>query len=572
MLRFLRIRDFALIRELEIEFGEGLNLLTGETGSGKSILVDAIGLLTGERASAEMVRANSDLAVLEGVFEIEQGSAVSALLQEAGVDSGEDSVIIRREITAGGRGRVFVNSTLATLTLLKSAGERLADIHGQQEQKSLLDLSSHLEWLDRFGSNSNRVHEVRRLHRDLKDLADRLESMAMDEKERLRRVDMLEFQIREIRKANLQPQEKEELDAEKNLLANRERIFALASEAYALLYESESSILSRASRLERILTDLEGFDPSWNAHRESLRESLYKLEDLAFLARDYTSKIDFSPDRLDQVEQRLSDLDRLFRKYGPSITEILAYADRSEKELQELVSHADISRQLTETLAAKSKEYLAAAEALSQKRRRDAAELEREICKEFAALAMENMELGVSFAQVEPARSTGHIPSGYGPTGIDRVEFMIAPNKGEEMLPLARIASGGELSRLMLAIKSLCGGGEPGKTLIFDEVDAGIGGRVAEAVGRRLRDLSQKSQVMCVTHLPQIAAFARNHLYVSKEVTNSRTETRVTALDRSARILELARMMGGEVITDTTRRHAREMLEHSTSGSGKQGN
>jgi DNA repair protein RecN (Recombination protein N) len=315
--------------------------------------------------------------------------------------------------------------------------------------------------------------------------------------------------------------------------------------------------------LERILQELQEYDPVWTPHRESLRESLFKLEDLAYAARDYTARIDFSPERLDQVQQRLSDLEKLSRKYGGTIPEILAFARRSEEELQALVSHSDISKALEGELDVETSEYLVLAGKLSAKRRRDAARLEREIRREFAALAMEKMELAVRFGDKAPARSSGRLQSSYGPFGLDQIEFMIAPNKGEEIRPLARIASGGELSRLMLAIKSLCGG-EPGRTLVFDEVDSGIGGRVAEAVGRRLRDLAEQSQVLCVTHLPQIAAFARHHFSVRKEVSGGRTETIVDLLGGSRRVEELARMMGGETITETTRRHALEMLQHSS--------
>ncbi len=564
MIRFLRIRDFALIRELEIEFGPGLNLLTGETGSGKSIIVDALGVLVGERSSGDMVRSNSAAAILEGVFDLEADGAVSRCLREAGLEVEGEPLLIRREISSAGRSRVFINNSLTTVALLKTVGESLTDIHGQHDQKSLLDLSSHLEWLDRFGGNEDSVTQTREAYRQMRELAAQLESMAMDEQERLRRVDVLQFQINEIRRANLQPQEKEDLEGERNILANREKIFAQATEAYSLLYESETSLLSLANRLERILQELESYDATWAARREALKETLYRLEDLAFTVRDYTARIDFSPGRLDEIEQRLSDLDRLARKYGNSIAEILAYAERSEQELEALVSHADTSRMLGEKLAEVMKHYLSLAEKLSTKRRRDALRLEREIRGELKALAMEKAELSVHFAQVETRRSPERIPAAYGPSGIDRIEFLIAPNKGEERRPLARIASGGELSRVMLAIESLCGA-EKGKTLVFDEVDAGIGGRVAEAVGRRLRDISNGSQVLCVTHLPQIAAFARQHFSVRKETTGARTETFVRMLDNAARVEELARMTGGEVITETTRRHALEMLERSLS-------
>jgi DNA repair protein RecN (Recombination protein N) len=563
MLRLLRIRDFALIRELEIEFGEGLNLLTGETGSGKSILVDALGLILGGRSSQEMIRTNCEMAVLEGVFGFEDSSAIPEMLEAAGIDGGDNSLLIRREISAAGRNRIFINNSLATLGLLKSLGDRLADIHGQQDRQSLLDLASHLEWLDRFGGNAARVSEVRDRYRRLREIAGRLDSMQMDEQERLRRIDMLQFQMDEIQRANPQPQEKETLENERNILVHREKIFALSAEAYAVLYESDTSIVGQTKRLLRILQELESYDGSWIPQREALREALYKLEDLSFTARDYTSAIDFSPGRLDQVEQRLSDLERLLHKYGPSIEEILAHAKKCQAELDVLLSYSDTSKKLGEEFEAALKDYLNVAAALSEKRHEDALLLERSLREEFQALAMEKMELSVCFHPRTEEAGSGRISGRCGPAGTDHLEFLVAPNKGEEMRPLARIASGGELSRVMLAIRSLCGTGDHDKTLVFDEVDAGIGGRVAEAVGRRLRDIARTNQVLCVTHLPQIAAFGGRHFNVRKEAVGERTETLVHCLEEQERVLELARMLGGEVVTETARDHAREMLTHS---------
>jgi DNA repair protein RecN (Recombination protein N) len=565
MLRFLRIQDFALIRELEMEFAPGLNLLTGETGSGKSIIVDSLGVLLGERFSQEMIRSNCDAAQIEGLFSLDSNEKAVKLLAESGIDSSDDALLIRREVSVGGRGRIFINDKLVTLSLLKSIGESLANIHGQHDQKSLFDLTSHLEWLDRFGKNGEMVAEVRDTFRRLRETALKLESHETNEQERLQRLDMLAFQINEIRRANLQRGEKEELEGEKNILSNREKIFALATEAHALLYENDSALLAQARHLERILQDLDAFDSSWHAHLEFLRDSIYKLEDLAYAARDYSEDIDFSPERIDQVQRRLSELDRLLKKYGPSLDDILAYAERCERESNALLSHSDISKALKEELAAVEEHYRVVSEKLSTKRHRDAAFLEKEIRKEFQALSMEKMKLGVHFAPRDmTVTGKGRLPSAYGPNGLDRVELMIAPNKGEEEWPLAKIASGGELSRVMLAIQNLCRGGETGKTLVFDEVDAGIGGRVAEAVGRRLRDISLDNQVLCVTHLPQIAAFAHQHFSVRKEMVASRTETMVERLEGPERAQELARMLGGAVITETTRRHAQEMLEYST--------
>lgn len=565
MLRLLRIRNLALIKELEIEFGPGLNLLTGETGSGKSILVDALGLLLGERSSQEMIRSDCDTAVLEGVFEIDRCPQVVAALAESGFEPEDGCLLIRREISLSGRNRVLVNNHLATVSLLKSLGDKLADIHGQQDQRSLLDLSTHLEWLDDFGGNAALLEEVRARYRSLRETARQLASMEGSEQERLRRIDILQFQIDEIRSVSPQEGEEELLETERNILSNRERILSLATEAYTLLYESESSILREISRLERIFSELERYDRSLAAHRETLQDCRYKLEDVAYAARDYTAGTDFSPERLEQVHQRLYALEKLRKKYGSSSGHILEYLDRCAKELDELLSYAESSAKLSEQLRADLESYRTVADRLSHKRRKDAQRLEQEIRKEFAALAMEKMEMRVQFEPPPDGPQVGPIPAGYGSDGIDRVEFLIAPNRGEEMRPLAKIASGGELSRLMLAIKSLCGSDAADRTLVFDEVDTGIGGRVAEAVGKRLRDIAAGNQVLCVTHLPQIAAFAENHFSVHKEDVGGRTETVVRRLDEAARIQELSRMLGGETITPTTRRHAQEMLAYSRS-------
>jgi DNA repair protein RecN (Recombination protein N) len=563
MLRLIRIRNLALIRELEMEFGRGLNLLTGETGSGKSILVDALGLLLGARSSQEMIRTDSETAVIEGIFEIGAFQSILPMLRECGFESEDGALLIRREISASGRNRVFINSHLATVSLLKTIGEKLADIHGQQEQRSLLDLPTHLEWLDYFGGNAALLKEVREHFIGLRDTARQLELMKTNEQERLRRIDILQFQINEIRQADPHPDEREDLEKEQVLLSNREKILALATEAYAILYESESSILRGINNLEKLLQELERFDSSWMPHREVLQESRYKIEDLAYAARDYAAGSDFSPERLEQVNQRLYALEKLIKKYGSSCREILEYLKTCTVELEELISHADSEALLSERLAQQLDAYRRCANAISEKRRQDARRLESEIQKEFVALAMEQMEMRVHFHPHDESEKESHIPGYYGLNGIDHVEFLIAPNKGEEIRPLARIASGGELSRIMLAIKSLCGNEEADRTLVFDEVDSGIGGRVAEAVGKRLRDIAQENQVLCVTHLPQIAAFARQHFSVCKEIVNGRTETIVKSLNEAERVQELSRMLGGETITAATRRYASEMLERS---------
>jgi DNA repair protein RecN (Recombination protein N) len=397
----------------------------------------------------------------------------------------------------------------------------------------------------------------------LRNLARQLESLEVDEQERLRQMDILQFQIDEIRRLNPRPDEKEELEREKNVLANSEKILALTTQVYSMLYENEASILNETNRLARILEELQGVDKSWAPHMDALRDSRYKLEDLAFSARDFAAHIDFSAERLEEVHQRLYALEKLTGKYDSSISDILAFADSCEQELERLISNADSSARLSAEFDIELNEYKNLASQLSEKRRQDAELLQREILKEFSALAMDRMRMQIKFQPPNTEKAHGHIPGFYGLNGMDHVEFLIEPNRGEEMRPLAKIASGGELSRLMLSINSLCGSEEKGKTLVYDEVDAGIGGRIAEAVGKRLRDIAKDNQVLCVTHLPQIAAFAHQHFNVQKQIVKGRTETTVKSLKGSERIDEISRMLGGSVITETARRHAREMLESS---------
>ncbi len=568
MLQLLRIQNFALIKELEIEFGPGLNLLTGETGSGKSILVDALGLLLGARSSQEMIRSDCDSAVVEGIFDLDMNAPVREILSRAGFEENESSLIVRREIAVSGRNRVFINNHLAALSLLKEIGAELADIHGQQDQRSLLDLNTHLQWLDCFGKNGALLREVQNCHGKIREIDSRIESLETDEKERLQRIDMLQFQIDDISHVNPQPNEKEELEQEKIQLSNYEKILALAAEAYSLVYDGESSILRQAIRLERILEELDRFDKSWGVHREALQESRFKLEDLAYKSRDSAARNEFNPERLEQVHQRLYALEKLTKKYGASVSDVLAHLDRCLKELENLRSHADFCSSLVGQFDREYNRYFECASGLSRKRKSDAGRLEEEIRKEFAVLAMERMEMKVQFKPAEEKSVKERIPAFCGLHGVDNVEFLIAPNKGEEMMPLTKIASGGELSRIMLSIRSLCGNEQAGKTFVFDEVDSGIGGRVAEAVGRRLRDISKVNQVLCVTHLPQIAAFASEHFNVRKKIVGNRTETILQRLNASERVEELSRMLGGETITKTTQRHAMEMLEYST-GLGK---
>jgi len=564
MLKLLRIRDFALIRSLEMEFEAGLCLLTGETGSGKSIIVDALGLLTGGRSSPDLIRSGSDSAVIEGLFGCEGSAEISRILGQAGIAE-EEELVIRREISSAGRSRVFVNDCVVTLSLMRTLGQQLAGIHGQQDQLSLLESSAHQQWLDRFGQNQQLAAEVRRLFEILSDTAHRLDSLRSSEQERKRRMDMLQFQINEIRGVNPRAGEKQELERERRILANREKIFSLTSQAYGLVHESEPSVIDQFRRTVRMLRELEDIDSQWEVHRQFLEEAVYRLEDLAAQLRDYQVTADYSPEMLDRLEQRIAELDKLTGKYGHSLEIVLQFADNCERELDELQNCDETFGLLEARLSADLAQYRTAAERLSRKRRADGLELQRALRREFRSLALEKMKLAVKLERAgEEMVRDNAIRASWSALGMDQVEFMVSPNLGEPLKALARIASGGELSRVMLAIQAVCGE-DKGKTLVFDEVDAGIGGRVAESVGRRLRRLAETNQVLCVTHLPQIAAFADQHYCVTKEVVSSRTETFARALDMEERVEELARMMGGESITDITRRHAREFLAEASS-------
>jgi len=564
MLRLLRIRDFALIKELEIEFGQGLNLLTGETGSGKSILVDAFGLLLGSRSSQEMIRMNSESAVIEGMFEIESDEPVFRVLSDAGFNNNEENILlIRREISLNGKNRIFINGHLATLNLLKTIGENLADIHGQQDQKSLLDLPTHLKWLDYFGDNAGLLQKVQERFKTLMATARLLKRFEAEKQDHSHRMEVLRFQLEEIRSINPLPNEIEKLEKERAILSNSEKILELATDVYASLYESDASILMGMRRLEHVLQELEQFDDSWAPNRQSLEDCLYRLEDVALASRDYASRCDFNPERLEQIQNRLFTLEKLSKKYCSSEKDLLKVVEDCHRELEVLKSSADTAEDLSKKFESEIDYYKESASQLSGKRQTNALKLEKEIRKEFADLAMPSMTMKVIFHVVDDKAGIGSMPGYYGLLGIDRVEFFITPNEGEDMKPLAKIASGGELSRLMLSIKSLCGKEDKGKSLVFDEVDSGIGGRIAEAVGKRLCNLSCTNQIFCVTHLPQVAAFAQHHFSVEKHLQDSRTETIVRSLTADERIQEIARMLGGEVITETTRKHAHEMLQHS---------
>ena len=550
MLRFLRITHLAVIDSVEVEFDAGLNILTGETGAGKSILVEAVGLLLGGRASGDLVRTGEDAASVEAIFE-----------------SGDTEILVRREITAQGRSRAYVNGALTTAGGLKELAANLIEIHGQHEHQTLLDPSTHLGVLDAFGQLEPLVAPVRAAFEAMRASADALSRLRHAIADRDARRDLLTFQLHELDRGAVkagepgQPGEDVELAALRQVLASAERVERLCQESYASLYESDDAILARLGHVWRHVSELAALDPTFQPHVEARDGLKSQLEDLALFLRRYADGIDASPARLQQVEERLALLDRLKRKYGPTLGEVVARRGALRSELDELQQGDDRMAQLERDHVAAREQYLGAARPLGKARRQAVGRFVRELERLLAELAMERTRFEVRFAG---AADTIPEESGWTAEGIDMAEFFVSPNPGEDLRPLARIVSGGELSRIMLAIKTLTfgarrlGTGVPG--LIFDEVDAGIGGRVADVVGRKLHALGSAFQVLCITHLPQIAAYADTHFQIDKCVDARRTATSVRRLDHEGRVNEIARMLGGAAITEGLRASAREML------------
>ncbi len=568
MLKLLSLTNLAVIERLQIEFRPGLNILSGETGSGKSIIVDALGLLLGNRVSQDVIRTGESRAFVEGVFSCEGNRPMLELLSEAGIEvEDEEEIVIKREIQAGGRSRSFINHQAATLNLIKAVQPHLIDIHGQGEQQSLLSPEAHLNMLDSFGGGTTLRRRTELAYEQVWRLAQELESARRSESERLQLLDMLEYQVAELERAGVRPGEDAELEAERNILANTERLATLCAEAYDLIYEQERCLLSDMRAIERRLSELAQVDGRFSAYLEQLDTAKYFFEDLAYFLRSYAESIHYSPERLKEVEARLMELSRLKRKYGTSLEAILEVLDRLKGQREELQSSEEREKQLEEQLRSAIREYISEAEQLSQLRRRVAHAFEQTVVRELSEVALEEAQFSVRFAEPAGGRLADKLRAmvggeelKMGRAGMERAEFFFSANKGEAPKPLSGVASGGELSRLMLVLKTVAAPALFPRTLIFDEIDAGIGGRVAEAVGQRLKRLAETNQVLCVTHQAQIARYADAHFRVVKEVVGERTVTGVVELDGSERVEEVARMIGGAEITPLARRHARQLL------------
>ena len=554
MLRRLTVKNLAIVEDLELELAEGLTVVTGETGAGKSILVDAVSLVAGGRGSADFIREGA--ARLSVAAEFDADSGVRAILSEAGLPapaSASDRLLLRRELTPDGRGRAFVEDEAASVRTLAKLGERLVAIHGQSSEQELADPAAPLELLDAFAKTDSERSAVEDAAAAWKEAQERLDALEESRRQRGEKLEMLDFQIREIESVGPTEAEESALPVERERLLHADRIRSAGEAALAALTEAEGAAADRLGEAARAFGTLAAIDPSLGAHKEEAEDLKRRIADLAAAARDAAESVDGDPARLTAIETRLEQLARLKRKYGPSASELLARLSDMKEERAEL-SHVEEALDRRRREAEKAAEaYRKAAAALSRKRQAAATKFSAAVEKELRGLALEKAKLRLALETLPDDRPR--------PGGLETGAFLFAPNPGETEKPLEKIASGGELSRLQLAIRSVASGRGRGRTLVFDEVDAGIGGRVAEVVGRKLRALADSEQVLCVTHVPQIAALARTHLRAEKHEIGGRTVASVRRLDARERVAEIARMLAGETIPETAMKHARTLLE-----------
>ena len=561
MLVELRVENYAVIDQVTVEFGPGLNLLTGETGAGKSILIDALALLMGEKGSPEVIRHGAERAVISCVFD-SRSLQIACTLDENGLEGSSEELILKREISA--KSRVWVNNQPATVAVLRQLAPELVRIHAQNETVLAFDPPERLKLLDSFAAIS--TESLAKKYLTLRELRGRIQELERSEQDRLRLVDLWTFQKREIDAAKLESGEDQRLETEREVLMNAEKLYSAAMSAYDLLYESPNSVVSALAAASRHVQDLARFDSKFEEFLRTLYSAKADIEDVSTSARDYAQAIDSSPQRLAEIEDRLVSIDRLKRKYGSSIEEILAFGEDLTQKLNEIENRDEILQELRKQLTAAAGDYLIEAQTVSRSRASAAHTLEKSVEAEINELAMK--------ARFHIEVKTSEDEANWSASGIDSVAYLIATNPGEPLSPIEKIASGGELSRVMLSLKASVEAGATrsngsGKakrspsqrTLIFDEIDTGIGGRAAEAVGKKLKALSAHNQVLCVTHLPQIASFADRHLLIEKRESDGRTRTTIRQLEAGERTEELARMLSGAKLTDASRKHAEQMLK-----------
>jgi DNA repair protein RecN (Recombination protein N) len=558
LLAELSIRNFAIIDSLSVTFNKGLTVLTGETGAGKSIIIDAIGLLIGGRGSTEFVRYGTQKAEIEGLFHIRSGHRVYEKCEEVGISISDEMVVLKRDITDSGKSVCRVNGKLVTLAVLKEIGQSLVDIHGQHETQYLMQPEKHLFLLDSFGDSDfkQRLLRYEECYKEYKEISKQLSQLSRNEQEIAQRIDLLAYQLDEISGANLEPKEDIKLEEEKTKLGNFEKIHEHLQDAYHSLY-GEGKGLELISRALSDFSQVAALDDTLKSDEEQLANSFYVLEELTYKIRDMNDTLEYNPDRLNIIEQRLDEISKLKRKYGNTVEEIVEYGNKIKKEL-ELIQNKDNH---IEALKKKQLSILSnletAGKKLTKKRKETADILKKSIQRQLKELYMEKTEFEVVMEK--------SADNPFSKTGMDHVEFFISPNPGEPLKPLSKVASGGELSRVILALKTIFSENQGITAIIFDEVDTGVSGRVAQAIAEKIYSVSVGSQVLCISHLPQVAAMADTHLHISKQSIDGRTVTKVLSLKMDEKINEIGRMISGVEITDLTKQHAKELLQLAAS-------
>ncbi len=563
MLLELKIENFGIIDELRIRPGPGLNAVTGETGSGKSLLLTALDVVLGARAGAGLVRSGSHRAVVEALFEIGAAGVVRSILEEKKISAQDAYLELRREISADGRGKAYVNGSPTTLGVIRSLAAHLLEIHGQHEHQRILDPENHLDSLDLFAGTTELRHETAELYHRFQHLKNRLRSVTLEADEREQRLDFLKFALDDIEGFEPREKEYEELQQEKALIQNSGRLFSDLCAAYSALREEDHSVLDRLDTVHNLLVRHQDLIGGIDEHLGNLSESLYALEATADWLREQKDRLQFSPERLEDIEERLSGYQRLHKKYGGSTKSVLLARDRYLRELSSIEMSEEELEELRSRLQITAGELYDRAEDLSRRRRSVVSHLEEQIAAELGHLGMPGARIQVSVRREVDPDTRGEGPHRHliHEKGLDRVEFLLAANAGEPLQPLRKVASGGELSRITLALKSIFFAHRPTPTVVFDEVDAGVGGEVAHTIGNRLQRLAGQSQVLVVTHLHQIASLADQHFRIRKEQREGRTTTRVRRLQGEERLREMARMLGGDATGSVVYEHARRLLE-----------
>ena len=554
MLKEIRITNFAIIDELRVDFAEGLNVITGETGAGKSIIIGALGLILGERASLEQIRGTEDSASVEALFDIGGRPEIREMLEDMGVEA-SDELVIKRVSSRSGKGRTYINGSLSNIAYLNELGGYLINICGQHENQLILDARNHIRYLDAFGGLETEQKSFSGLYEKLQDKRSRLCELENLQRNKLKQEEFIRFQLREIESANVLPGEDEALLEEKNLKGNVRKLTELAGGCYESLYERKDSALSELAQISARIKEIRKIDPKFRIAEGDIDSVIFTLDDMSLTLREYLKGLSFDPGRLEEIEERLEVIKALKRKYGGSIESVLENKKRLQSELAAMASLDEELEQTRAGIGDMEKGLVADAQQLSGKRKQAARELQSLIEDEIHELRMSDARFQISFRE----------PGGNGPVldqnGIDNVEFIFSANKGQGLKPLNKVASGGELSRVMLAFKKILAGVGRVGTLVFDEVDAGLGGAAAEVIGEKLAEVAKTHQVICITHLPQIACFGRMHFLVSKSSDNDVTSAQVKVLSKTERIDEITRMMAGVEVTKRAREHAREMLE-----------